>query len=158
MGEFFVLHQRYQVPFRVSRRKLGFLLRYCSGKGLHLAIMGKPHGFSRVAVGFSSYNGELRMPLVLAQGSPISIQVAREGWGLLSSHCMANRPHLGFCLENPCSSPMATGISVLHSRFAHGVRYRLEWKQRNPLSSRIATGIFWSTLSGRKGVKTPVEF
>ena len=28
-------------------------------------------GFSRVAAGFSSYDGEFRMPLVLAQGSPI---------------------------------------------------------------------------------------
>ena len=46
-------------------------LRRCSGKGLHLAMTGKPRGFSRVAAGFSSYDGEFRMPLVLAQGSPI---------------------------------------------------------------------------------------
>ena len=31
----------------------------------------EPRVFSRVAAGFSSYDGELRMPLVLAQGSPI---------------------------------------------------------------------------------------
>ena len=42
-----------------------------SGKGLHLAMTGEPRGFSRVASGFSSYDGEFRMPLVLAQGSPI---------------------------------------------------------------------------------------
>ena len=28
-----------------------------------------------------------------------SIRVARESWGLLSSHCRANRPHLGLCPE-----------------------------------------------------------
>ena len=28
-----------------------------------------------------------------------SIRVARESWGLLSSHCRANRPHLGLCTE-----------------------------------------------------------
>ena len=50
---------------------VGLLLRRCSGKGLHLAMTEEPRGFSRVAAGFSSYDGEFRMPLVLAQGSPI---------------------------------------------------------------------------------------
>ena len=77
----------------------------------------EPHCFSRVAAGFSIYDKALREPLVLAQGSPISSRVVRESWGFLSSHCRANRPHVGFCPENPCSSPMATGISVLHSTF-----------------------------------------
>ena len=56
----FQLHQRCQVPFRISRGIVGFLLRRWSGKGPHLAMTGKPHGFSRVAAGFSSYDGELR--------------------------------------------------------------------------------------------------
>ena len=30
---------------------------------------------------------------------------------MLSSHCRANRPHLGMCPQIPCSFPMATGIS-----------------------------------------------
>ena len=34
-------------------------------------MTGEPRGFSRVVAGFSSFDGELRMPLVLAQGSPI---------------------------------------------------------------------------------------
>ena len=89
---------------------------------------GEPRGFSRVAAGSSSYDRKLREPFVLPHGSPISIPGARGSWGLLSSHCTANKPHLGFCLENPCSSPMATGISVLHSRFTHGVRPHLQWK------------------------------
>ena len=54
---------------------------------------------------------------MLPQGSPISIRVARGSWGLLSHHCRANRPHLGLCPETPCSSPVATGISGLHSSF-----------------------------------------
>ena len=85
----FQLHQRCQVPFRISRGIVGFLLRRWSGKGPHLAMTGKPHGFSRVAAGFSSYDGELKEPLVLCQGSAISIQVARGSWGLLLSHCRA---------------------------------------------------------------------
>ena len=46
-------------------------LRRCSGKGLHLAMAGEPRGFSRVTAGFSSFDGEFRLPLVLAQASPI---------------------------------------------------------------------------------------
>ena len=38
---------------------------------LNLAMTGEPRGFSRVAAGFSSYEGEFRMPLVLAQGNPM---------------------------------------------------------------------------------------
>ena len=45
-------------------------MRRCSGKGLHLAMTGEPRGFSRVAAVFSSYDGEFRLPLVLAQASP----------------------------------------------------------------------------------------
>ena len=141
--ELFGLHQEWQVPFRMSRGNMGFLLRCCSEKGPHLTMTGEPRGFSRVEMGFLSYDRELREPLVLLQGSPISIRLARGSWGLLSHHCRANRPHLGSCPENPCSSPMATGMSVLHSRFTWGLRPGLGWKQRIPLSSPDATGISW---------------
>ena len=139
--ELFELHQGCQVRFRISRGNVVFHLRRCSEKGPQLSMTVEPRGFSQVGAGFSSYIRELREPLVVPQGSPISIQVVRGSWGLLSSHCRANRPHLGFCPENPCSSPMATGILVLHSGFTRGVRPRLERKQRIPLSSPVATGI-----------------
>src|SRR5574337_1091173 len=60
-----------KVPFRPPIPNVGLLLRRCSGKGLHLAMTGEPRGFSRVTAGFSSYDGEFRLPLVLAQASPI---------------------------------------------------------------------------------------
>ena len=62
-----------RVPSTVStsNSSRGILLRRCSGKGLHLAMTGEPRGFPRVAAGFSSYDREFRMPIVLAQGSPI---------------------------------------------------------------------------------------
>ena len=41
------------------------------GQGPHLAKSWEPRGFSRVAAGFSSYDGDLRLPLGLALGSPI---------------------------------------------------------------------------------------
>ena len=71
MGELCGAHQRCQVPFRPPNPKVGLLLRRCSRKGLHLAMTVEPRGFSRVAAGFSIYDGEFGMPLVLAQGSPI---------------------------------------------------------------------------------------
>ena len=40
-------------------------------EGPHLTMTGEPRGFSRVAAGFSSYDGDFRLPLVLGQGSPI---------------------------------------------------------------------------------------
>ena len=105
-----------------------------------------------------SYEEELREPLVWPQGSAISIRVMRGSWRLLSSHSRANRPHLRLCPETSCSSPVVTGITWLHSRFIRGVWTHLEWKQRIPLSSRVAMGMSWSPLSGLKGVKLPVEF
>ena len=157
-GTFFELHQVCQVPFRISRGNMGFLPRRCSGKGPQLSMTVEPRGFSQVGAGFSSYIRELREPLVVPQGSPISSRVVRGSWGLLSSHCRTNRPHLGLCPKTPCSSPMATGISGLHSRFTHGLTPRLKLKQRTPLSSRVATSISWCPLSGLKGVKPPLEF
>src|SRR5574337_308102 len=71
IGELCGSHQGCQVPFPPPIPNVGLLLRRCSGKGLHLAMTGEPRGFSRVTAGFSSYDGEFRMPLVLAQGSPI---------------------------------------------------------------------------------------
>src|SRR5574337_288198 len=70
-GELCGSHQGCQVPFRPPIPNVGLLLRRWSGKGLHLAMAGEPRGFSRVTAGFSSYDGEFRLPLVLAQASPI---------------------------------------------------------------------------------------
>ena len=108
------LHKGCQVPFRISRGNVEFISRCCSGKWPHLSMMGEPRGFSQVVGGCSSYDGELREPLLLPQGSPISIRVVRGSWGLLSSHCIADRPHLNLCPETLCSSPAVTGIPGFH--------------------------------------------
>src|SRR5574337_703369 len=70
-GELCGSHQGCQVPFRPPITTVVLPLRRRSGKGLHLALTGEPRGFSRVTAGFSSYDGEFRLPLVLAQASPI---------------------------------------------------------------------------------------
>ena len=67
--------------------------------GLHLAMTGEPRGFSRVAAGFSSYDGNSGCLLCWPREVQSSIRVAKESWGLLSSDCRADRPHLGLCPE-----------------------------------------------------------
>ena len=81
-GEVCEAHQGCHVPFRPPIPNVGLLLRRCSGTGLHLAMTGEPRRFSRVAAGFSSYDGEFRMPLVLAQGSPIFHSSCEEKLGI----------------------------------------------------------------------------
>ena len=61
------------MPSNVSNfnMNVGLFLRRSNVKGLHLEMTGELSGFFRVAAGFSRYNGEFRLPLVLVQGSPV---------------------------------------------------------------------------------------
>ena len=59
-----------------DKKKLSYLRWKISWRELDsteesLAKRWKPRGFSRVAAGFSSYDGDLNLPLGLALGSPI---------------------------------------------------------------------------------------
>ena len=86
------------------------------------------------------------------------IRVGRESWGLLSSHSRANRPHLGLCPETnvPLLVQQGSRGCIPDSPGETGIH--LEWKQRSPLCSRVATGISGSSLGGLKGVKPPEAF
>ena len=70
-GNFGGSHEGCHVPFRTSGRNVGLPLRRLSGQGPHLAKSLETRGFSRVAAGFSSYDGDFRLPLGLALGRPI---------------------------------------------------------------------------------------
>ena len=70
-GDFWGSQEGCQGPFRPSGRNRGLPLRRRGGQGPHLAKSWEPRGFSRVAAGFSSYDGDLSLPLGLALGSPI---------------------------------------------------------------------------------------
>ena len=59
-----------QGPSRPSGRNRGLPLRRRRGQGPHAAKTMEPRGFFRVAAGFSSYDVDFRLPLVLALGSP----------------------------------------------------------------------------------------
>ena len=60
-----------QGPSRPSGRTRGLPLRRRRGQGPHLAKRWEPRGLSRVVAGFSSYDGDLSLPLGLALESPI---------------------------------------------------------------------------------------
>ena len=92
-------HEACQILFQTSRRNVGLLLRRCGGQGPHLVMKGKPRGFFRVAMGLLTYDGEFRLPLLLAQGSPFFHSSCQ---GELGGNCprvtaVQNRPHLGLC-------------------------------------------------------------
>ena len=98
--------------FRGSKGKVGFLSRHRCAKGPHIGLRGEFPGVSRVSTGnlgfLSSYDGDLRDPLVLPQESQVSIRVARGLSGFLSSRCWGRCPHLELRPEPQDSSPLLT--------------------------------------------------
>ena len=93
-------HQGCQVLFRTSRWNVGLLLRRCSGKVPHIAMMGEPLGFSRVTAGFSSYDGDFRLPLVLAQGSPIFNSSCEGELGIAHESLYGKRDLILACVQD----------------------------------------------------------
>src|SRR5574337_1963741 len=87
-----------------------------------------------------------------------AIRVAKESWGLLSSDCSANRPRLGLCPEATVPLQRRQGSRGCIPDAPGETGIPLEWKQRSPLCSRVATGISGSSLGGLKGVKPPEAF
>ena len=85
-GSFWGSHEGCQVLFRNSGRNVRLPLRRRSGQGPHLAKTFGPRGFSRVAAGFSSDDGDYRLPPLLALGSPVfhSIDEGKLGVALES--------------------------------------------------------------------------
>ena len=121
-------------------------------------MTGEPRGFLELRRDSRVTTGNSGCLLCWPREVQSSIRVAKESWGLLSSDCRPNRPHLGLCPEanvplqgRPGSRgciPDAPGETGIH----------LEWKPGTPLCSRVATGISWSSLGGLKGVKPPEAF
>ena len=97
---------------------------------------------------FSSYDGDLRDPLLFPQDSPVSIRVARGLPIFLSSRCWVLGPHLELRQKPQGSSPVLTWISRFLWSFHRGVRPHLMWRHASPLSTRAAKALsgFLSSL------------
>ena len=76
---------------------MGLLLRHCIGQGPHLSKTLETRSFSRVAAGFSSYDGDFRLLLVLDQEAQSSIRFERESWVCARVTAGQKSPHLGLC-------------------------------------------------------------
>ena len=96
-GELLELQQGSQGPFQGSKGKVRFLSRCHSDKGPHLAWREESPAFSQVVAGnlgfLSSYDGDLRDPLVFPQESQFSMRVARGLSEFFSSWCQGIGPH-----------------------------------------------------------------
>ena len=58
-------------------------------------------------------------PAVTREQSQSSIRVAKESWGLLSSDCRANKPHLGLCPEASVPLQGRQGLKLKLQYFGH---------------------------------------
>ena len=81
-GNIGVSHEGCQVPFRSLGRNMGLPLRRCNGQGPHLAKTLEPRVFSGVAAGFSSDDGDYRLPPLMALGSPVSHLIGEGNLGV----------------------------------------------------------------------------
>ena len=143
----------------------------------------KVHSWWCTFYGFGQIHNNIYLPLVReGNGTPLQYSclenstdggawwAAVHGVAMPSSHLILWRPLL-LLLPIPPSIRVfsnestlhmrwpkywTTGISGLHYRLTQGVRPRLEGKQRTRLSSRLATRISWSPLSGLKGDRKSV--
>ena len=113
---------------RASSRIEGWISCFFSSSGRNLGFL-------------SSYEGDLRDLLVLPQQSPVSMRVARDLSGFLSSHCLGQSPHLELRPEPAGSSPVLTWTSGFFWSFHRGVRHRLVWRHSSPLSSRAGKAV-----------------
>ena len=151
VGELPKLHQRRQVPFRVSRGNVVFLSRHCFGKGPHLALRGESRGFYRVWAGSLGFllgcDGDLRDPLLLPHRIQVSFRVARGRSEFLSSWCRGLGPHLKLRRATQDSSPALRGISGFLCRLQWEVRRGFMLGHGTLLPSRVGkgvSGLLWS--------------
>ena len=84
LGNFLSCVKGVKDPFEAQEGRWDFPRDATAKKGLHLTLMGESPDFAPVAEGglgfLSSYHGVHRNPLVLPQGSQVSIRVAGGVW------------------------------------------------------------------------------
>ena len=126
--------------FSRLKREGSISSRCCNGKGPPLEFRGESPYFSRVAAGtlgfLSSYDRDLRDPLLLPCESQVSMKVNRGLSGYCYSQYQDIGPYLEMSSETQGSSPVLTWILRFLWSFNRGVRPRLMWRHTSPLSSQ----------------------
>ena len=157
-GSFWGSHEGFQVLFRTSGRNMGLPLRRCSGQGPHLAKTLEPRVFSGVAAGFSSDDGDYRLPPLMALGSPVFHLIGEGNLGVALESLQGQRHLIQACGQDLIFLSREDRDLRVEFQTHPGDRPPLEGKQRTPLSSQVSTRISWNPLSGLKGVKPPLQF
>ena len=157
-------HQGWHVPFCTSGQNVGLPWRCRSGQRPHLAKTLEPRGFARVAAGFSSYDGDFRLPLLLALGSPIFHSSGEGKLGVALESVQGQRDLIQACVRDliflsregrdlgvafhthPGSQASSRGEAKDSTLFSSRDRYLLqpsEW----PKMSQASCGV-WRDVSG----------
>ena len=121
-------------------------------------MMLETRGFSQVAEGFSSYEGDFWLPLVFAQGSPNFHSSCEGELEVALESLQGKRDFIQTYVQDLMFLSREEWDLGVAFQTHPGVRRCLEGKQRTSPSSRVATCISWIPLSGLKGVKPPVVF
>ena len=100
----------------------------------------KTHGFSRVAAGYSSYEGDFWLPLVLAQGSPIFHSSCEGELEVALESLQGKRDFIQACVQDLMFLSRDDWDHGVAFQTQPGVRRLLEGKQRTSLSSRVVAG------------------
>ena len=144
-------------------------------------MTGKSRALSRVTVGdlgnLSRYHWELRQPLVLTQGSQVSIQVARASSGVIWSHSREIRPQFAWKGESQGVSRIVSGsVGFLKLPWGpegashvvsgkSGILSSCDWPLEIPLtlvqatraSSRVEAGNSGFLSSSDRDLRVPME-
>ena len=110
------MHEWSQASSQVLSGNSGLHSRRCKRKGPHLALIWESCGLSQVAAGglgfLCRYHREIREPLVLPQGSQISIRVARASAGVAWFHGRGIRPQFAWKRDSQGVSRVVAGSAV----------------------------------------------
>ena len=102
----------------------------------------------------STYDGDLRDPLLWPQERPVPLRVAQGPLGslsgFLSRRCWGLRPCVESVLEPADSSPVLTWILGYFWSLPRGVSPRLKWGHARALSSRAVAAVSRFHLRGSR--------
>ena len=104
-----------------------------------------------------SYNGKFRLPLLLAQGSPVFHSSCEGELGIALESLQEKRPHLGLCPgpNVPLQGSQGSQVCITDTPRESGLMSKGSKGLRSPFESRRAP---LGALCGLKGVKPPVKF
>ena len=106
---------------------------------------------------FSTYDGDLRVPLWWPQERPVPMRVARGPLGIPLPWKPGLRPCEELVPEPEDSSPVLTWIFRDFWNLPRGVRPRLEWGHARALSSRAVAAVSRFPSRGSRDLWLPLE-